>query len=369
MLIQLSNWSTLHRKNLNYGMKWEYLIMIKTINVAGITTQGSSFKLANIKAEEVLSVSSSCTVSWTECIVDDLPAAAKEVTKALGITLDPSILLGSYLSGYEDRGEILGLMLPIIVFTESKVRPTPMLIYIRKDHIVTIQDEHAGKILKLSEYASTFFRKLPTKPEEWVDRQTTLMIRIIDELSEHNFTVLRMIVESAEQIEIDLAGLRQIPRDLTLEMSNIKTSVLRFLNAIWATHTTVHSLRYGDPDMVSDNGAILAKFDVILAGLERQIEVAEHVLEVLTAGMNVLQTEVSNKLGSFLLWLTVIGTAILVPNTLATIYGAFPAAEGQSLPRFLGLIFSTVGATYATYWFVHKWWKKPRRARRKKLHI
>jgi magnesium transporter len=343
--------------------------MIKTINVTGITTQGSSFKLANISPEEILSVSSSCTVSWTECIVDDLPEAAKDVTKALGITLDPSIVLASYLSGYEDRGEILGLMLPTIMFTGSKVRVTPMLIYLRKDHIVTVQDEHAGKILRLSEYASTFFRRLPTKPEEWADRQTTLLIRIIDELSEHNFTVLRMIVEAAEQIEIDLAGLRQIPRDLTVEMSSIKTSVLTFLNAIWATHTTVHSLRYGDPDMVTDNDTILSKFDVVLAGLERQIQMAEHVLEVLTAGMNVLQTEVSNKLGSFLLWLSVIGTAVLVPNTLATIYGAFPAPESMSLTRLLALIFSTAGATYGSYWFVAKWWQKPRRVRRRKPHF
>jgi len=342
--------------------------MIKTINIAGISMQGSSFKLSNIKAEEILSISSSCTVVWTECVVDDLPATAGEVTKALGITLDPSVLLASYLSGYEDRGETLGLMLPIIMFVGSKVRISPMLIYIRKDHIVTIQDEQAGKILRLSDYTNTFFRRLPTNPEEWKDRQTTLLIRIIDELSEHNFTVLRMIVETAEQIEIDLAGLRQIPRDLTIEMSNIKTSILTFLNAIWATHTTVHSLRYGDPDMVSDNDTILTKFDVILAGLERQIQMVEHVLEVLTAGMNVLQTEVSNKLGSFLLWLTVLGTAVLVPNTLATVYGAFPASETEMLPRLLVLIASTTGATYGSYLFVRKWWGRARRIRRKKTH-
>ena len=343
--------------------------MIKTINIAGISTQGSSFKLSNVKAEEVSSVSSTCAVSWTEYIVDDLLEAAKEVTQALTITLEPSTLLGSYLSGYEDSGDTLGLMFPIITFSGSKVRPTPLLVYIRKDNVITIQDEQAGKILRLSEYANRFFSRLPTKPEEWADRQTTLLIRIIDELSEHNFTVLRMIVESAEQIEIDLAGLRQIPRDLTLEMSNIKTSVLRFLNSIWATHTTVHSLRYGDPDMISDNDVILAKFDPILAGLERQIQMAEHVLEVLTAGMNVLQTEVSNKLGGFLLWLTVVGTAVLVPNTLATVYGAFPAAEGEELPRLVGLVLSTAAATFASYWVVHKWWKKQKRGRRKKINI
>ncbi len=341
--------------------------MIKAINVAGITPQGSSFKLSNIKTEEMLSVCSSCSVSWTECIVDDIPDTAHEVTKALGITLDPSVLLGSYLSGYEDRGDVLGLMFPVIMFVGNRVTPSPMLIYIRKGHIVTIQDEHAGKILRLSDYASTFFRKLPAKPEEWADTQTILLVRIIDELSEHNFTILRMIVEAAEQIEIDLAGLRQIPRDLTLELSSIKTAILRFLNSIWATHTTTHSLRYGDPDMVSDNNAILAKFDIILASLERQIEMAEHVLEVLTAGMNVLQTEVSNKLGTFLLWLTVVGTAVLVPNTLATIYGAFPVPENWTLPRLLALILSTIGATYASYWYMRRYWKGAKRSFRKRL--
>jgi len=343
--------------------------MIKAINVAGITQQGSSFKLANIKTEEMLSVSSSCSVSWTECIVDDIPDTAPEVTKALGITLDPSVLLGSYLSGYEDRGDILGLMFPVIMFAGHRVKPSPMLIYIRKGHIVTIQDEHAGKILRLSDYASAFFRKLPTKPEEWADTQTMLLVRIIDELSEHNFTILRMIVEAAEQIEIDLAGLRQIPRNLTLELSNMKTAILRFLNSIWATHTSVHSLRYGDPDMVSDNDAILAKFDVILANLERQIEMAEHVLEVLTTGMMVLQTDVSNRLSTFVLWIAVADAAVLVPNTLATIFGSFPAPESWSLPRLLILILSTIGSTIAAYWLARRYWKGSKRPLRKKLHI
>jgi magnesium transporter len=73
--------------------------------------------------------------------------------------------------------------------------------------------------------------------------------------------------------------------------------------------------------------------------------------------MNVLQTEVSNKLGGFLLWLSVVGTAVLVPNTLATIYGSFPAEEAEMLPRLIALVAATAGATYISYWFVRKWWK------------
>ena len=48
-------------------------------------------------------------------------------------------------------------------------------------------------------------RKLPQTPENWADRQTMLLFRLLDEVSETNFSALRTIIERAEQIEIDLA--------------------------------------------------------------------------------------------------------------------------------------------------------------------
>ena len=64
-------------------------------------------------------------------------------------------------------------------------------------------------------------RKLPKEPENWATRQTILLFRLIDEVSETNFSGLRTIVEQAEQIEIDLTGPRQIERDVGFEISNI----------------------------------------------------------------------------------------------------------------------------------------------------
>ena len=99
---------------------------------------------------------------------------------------------------------------------------------------------------------------------------------------------------------------------------------MSFLNAVWAIRDVVHSLRYGDSDMVSDDSDVLVKFDIILADLDRQLSMAEHVLEVLAGGMSVLQTmfqanlqTVSNRMTTVLLWLTIVGTAILLPNTLS----------------------------------------------------
>ena len=77
---------------------------------------------------------------------------------------------------------------------------------------------------------------------------------------------------------------------------------------MWTIHDVVHSLRYGDSDRISDDSDVLVKFDIILADLDRQLSMAEHMLEVLAGGMFVLQTRfqaslqsVSNRMTTVLL--------------------------------------------------------------------
>ena len=94
--------------------------------------------------------------------------------------------------------------------------------------------------------------------------------------------------------------------DLSTELSNMKRSLLSFLNAVWATHDTVRNLKYGDSDMLTDDDDILEKFEVILATLDRQIQMAENVMEVISTGITVIQTESTNQLTKLIVWLTVL---------------------------------------------------------------
>jgi magnesium transporter len=142
-------------------------------------------------------------------------------------------------------------------------------------------------------------------------------------------------------------------------MFEIRRSVVTFLNTVWATHDIAHSLRYGDAEMVSDKEEILAKFNLILSDLERQISLAGNILEVLSANVSVIQADITNKMTTLLLWLTIIGTAILVPNTLATIYG-IPFLIGEHSNWIVTtLLLVTVLSTFVVYWYVKRWWKKP----------
>lgn len=332
--------------------------MIKAVSVAGLHDGGVPYKEPSAKLDEIARTITVGNLTWIECVVDNITGETPKILESLGISMDPSVLLSGYVSNYEDRGDTLGLMLPFVVPGNRKTQTSPLLIFMKKDLIVTIHDDHGGKITRLYNYATALLRKLPKEPEYWADRQTILLARLIDELSETNFSILRLIIERAEQLELDLAGSRQVERDLSLELSDMKTSLLTFLNAVWATYDTVHNLKYGDADMVSDDSAILAKFEVILGRLDRQIQMSENVMQMIATSFNVLQTEVTNKMTILIIWWTVAGTAELVPNTIATVFGLFPNHE-QNFSWILSTIIGSAAlATSVTYLYVRRWFGK-----------
>jgi magnesium transporter len=327
--------------------------MIKAISVAGLL-EGTPFKKPIVEIDELAEIISAGHLTWIECVVDSIIDDSPKILEKVGITMDASVLLSGYVSSYEDRGDTLGLMIPFVVPGNNKTLTAPILIFMKKDLIVTIHDDYGGKITRLYNYAPTVLRKLPKEVDSWADGQTILLARIIDEICESNFSILRLIVERAEQFEIDIAGSRQVTRDISLELSNMKTSLLTFLNAVWATYDTVHNLKHGDADMVSDDEIILGKFEVILGRLDRQIQMSENVMQMVATGVNVVQTEVTNKVTILIIWWTVAGTAELVPNTIATVFGLYPNHETVFFPIVATVVGSAILATAVAYFYVRK---------------
>ena len=337
--------------------------MLKTVSMAGIAEQGVPYKKENIKLEEAAQTLSIGNLTWIECVVDDIVDETPKILEKLDIKMDPKVLLSGYVTAYEDVGDTLGIMLPFIVTGDSRTQTSPILIFMKKDLIVTIHDDYGGKITKLYNYSNSLMRKLPKEPEQWADRQTILLFRLMDEVSETNFSSLRIIVEQAEQLEIDLAGSRQSDRDVGYELSNMKRSLLTFLNAVWATHDTVRNVKFGDPDMLTDDDDILEKFEVILGRLDRQIQMAENVMEVISTGVTIIQTETSNQLTKLIVWLTVAATAVLVPNTIATIFG-IPDLQISWTWVIPILAVSTFISALITYRYTKQWRVNPFRTQK-----
>ena len=334
--------------------------MLKTVSVAGIEEEGVPFKKESITLEDAVAeyVVESGTLTWIECVVDDIVNETPGILEKLKIDMDPSVLLSGYITAYEDIGDTLGIMLPFIITGDSRTQTTPILIFMKKDLIVTIHDDYGGKIAKLYNYSNSLMRKLPKESEQWANRQTILLFRLMDEVSETNLSILRTILEQAEQLEIDLSGSRQTDRNVSDELSNMKRSLLTFLNAVWATHDTVRNVKYGDPDMLTDDDDILEKFEVILGRLDRQIQMAENVMEIISTGVTVIQTETSNQLTKLIVWLTVAATAVLVPNTIATVLG-IPDLNVSLTWVIPILIISTVISVIVTYRWTKQWRVNP----------
>ncbi len=334
--------------------------MIKNLKLAALSLDGKPVKEQSSNINQLIPTLKNFSLSWLEFVVDNVQSESKEIIKQFGITLDPSVVLGGYYSNYEDEGDVLGITIPLIYFSGGTVDPSPVLIYISKNNIISIQDENVEKLLRLSNFSDGIMKKLLQSKETGVDRQTILFARIIDEIAERNYDTLRLIVERAQTIEIDMSSGKTPNKEITEKMTQIKRAILTFLTAIWATRTTVHSLRYGDPEMLSDEESILSKFDIVLADLDRQIQLAEQVLEVLSTSVNVIQTKltlednviqtnITNRLSMIILWLTVIGTAVLVPNTLATVFAIIPNSESIFNELMLILIASTIFSSALAY--------------------
>jgi magnesium transporter len=334
--------------------------MIKEIRGSGIIPGGLTIKSTLKNTDDALLFSKKCLMVWLDFVVDDISLGTKEVVEKMNLPVEPSSLFSGYLSNYEDKVEILGLMIPVVKFEERKLTTTNLLIYTRRDQIVTIHDEYMGH-LKLEQYSDVFMKKLPMLESDWGERTTLLLARIIDEISERNFRILGSIIEQADLIQNTL--LESGAREVSFELFEMKRSMITFLNVTWSIHDLVHSLRYGDAEMISDREEVLAKFEPIISELGREVSIAQQIADSVATTVNVLQTDISNKMTTLLIWLTIIGTAVLVPNTLATIYGIpfLPLNQALHSPMIVySLIATTIISTLVAYWYVWRWAKRPR---------
>ena len=90
---------------------------------------------------------------------------------------------------------------------------------------------------------------------------------------------------------------------------------------------------------------------------------AENVMEVISTGVTIIQTETSNQLTKLIVWLTVAATAVLVPNTIATIFG-IPDLQISWTWVIPILAVSTFISAFITYRWTKQWRVNPFRTQK-----
>ncbi len=324
---------------------------------------GRPLRLIGDNPHDFISSLKDYSVAWLNFPVKDIKKDAEVIGLSLGFSssLVPTIM-SSYLSAYEDRDTELGLKLPAVAVKKFDVLISPILILIRKDLIVTIHEENVNRLIRLSRYADAFMRKIkPNLIQE--DKITIILTRIIDENINRNFDHLREIEAQGDELSRILMD-PMMPRGMIApEIHNMKHALISYMDTLWATLDVVNSLRHGDAELISDSPKLLARVGILSDDVNRHIALSEHMSDVLASGLEVLQSIynnqlqiLNNRLALVMTWLTILGTAVLVPNTIATVMGnaAFNMGPQDEVWYLLLIIISTILATWAAYWWIKK---------------
>lgn len=324
---------------------------------------GRPCKMTGEQPSDFISILQDADIAWLNFSVSEIQEETAKIASALGFSssLVPSLLSG-YYSAYEDRDTELGLMFPAVRVTGLEVDVKPLLILIRKNLILTMHTKEVVRLVHFYRYAETFMRKIkPILP--WQDKLTIFLTRLIDENNSANFDHLRRIETQGDELSKRLTD-PTTPRNIIApEIHNMKHALIQYLDTLWATLDVINSLRHGDAELITDSPKLLARIGILAGDVNSQISLSEHMSEVLASGLEVLQSIynnqlqiINNRLALAVTWLTVLGTAVLVPNTLATIFSnpAFDMKPSDAGWYSAMLIISTVGSTLLAYWWIKK---------------
>lgn len=302
-------------------------------------------------------------LAWVNFAVDDLRRDGVQVAGLLGFSGSlVEALLETSWSNYDDRESEFGVRLPVVKVKGEDLEVSPLLILVRWGLILSLHERgKVNRMVRLSRYADVFMRKIP--PDRGMpDKLTILLTRLINENNERNFDALRFIQERGDVVSAALLDQSQTRELIGRQVYSVKHLLLQYLDVLWSNLDVIHSLRYGDAELLSDDETLLARMGILSDDITRQIQLAEHTTEVLISGLEVLQSVynnqlqvLNNKLALVVAWLTILGTAILVPNTIATTLGPITSFTGPARLYYLAFyVAATVVATWIAFWFVRR---------------
>jgi magnesium transporter len=337
---------------------------------AALYENGETRRKESNKVRDFCPLIKEATVAWIDYVVNDFEKESFEVAEALGFTKQlVNNIIKCSRSGYEDFENEIAILLPAIRVSGFDVDIDPLFIFIRQNMILTLHTKEMRRFFRIRRYAETLLRKLPQGLLQ-NDKITLFLIRIIDENNARNFDHLREIEEQGDKMSEDLAN-PKTPRDiLGPKIHQMKHALITYLGGLWATVDALNSIRYGDPDLLTDDSKILDRLSGLVGELHSQIGLAEHMSEVLASGLEVLQSIynnqlqiLNNRLALLAGYLAIFGTALLVPNTIATVLGnTMFNLTAKDVYWYIPLIvISTLVATIFAWWAVNKMKLLPRR--------
>jgi magnesium transporter len=330
----------------------------------GLFASGKTFKQDAESPMSFLEVINRSVVTWIDYMTDDPVRDIPMVAAQMGFS-EPIIAsaIGDIPINYQDFDSEIWMKFPSIQIRSGNVQAYPLYMFMRKNIVFTIHVSLVDKrFIRLRRYSDTILRKIKIDLQQQ-DKVTILMVRIIDANNDSNFRHLRVIEESGDTLSEDLMNARSDRTQLGPKIYHMKHALITYMNALWDSVDVIQALRYGDAELISDDEKMLNLLSVMSDEVKGQIGLAEHMSEVLASGLEVMQgiynnqlQILNNKLAMVVAYLTIIGTAILVPNTIATALGNAVFDIGPQDMWWYAILM--IGATFTATLCAWMWVKK-----------
>jgi magnesium transporter len=345
---------------------------------ASLDSLGKTFKIETEAPSQFLDTISQSVVSWVDYITDDPAKDLPVLAAKMGFSeLLIQNVTGGHQLNYQDFDSELFMRLPSIQIRGNDVQAYPLLFLIKKSLVFTIHMRLVDKrFIRLRRYSDVIMRRIPIdmRPE---DKLTILMSRIIDTNNDSNFRHLRVIEEFGDDLNKDLMEPNTDRTQLAPKIYEMKHALIVYMNALWESADVLHAIRYGDAELLTDNEKVLNKVSFLADEVKSQLGLSEHMSEVLASGIEATQaiynnqltvsnnqltiannqlTKMNNRFAMLAAYLAIVGTALLIPNTIATMLGNSVWVYG---PSDFGLYITfIVGATLVGSLIMWFWIKK-----------
>jgi len=273
---------------------------------------------------------------------------------------------------YEDFDTEMSIKLPSIQIRLNDhidVQSHTTILFLRRNFIFTVHPILVDRrFTRLRRYSNNILSKIPLVVSA-EDKLSMLLIRIIDQNNDRNFEHLRQIEERGDDLNKCVMDPNVDRNTLGPRIYDMKHALITYLDALWETVDVLHDLRYGDANLITNEPELLRRVGLLAENVSRQIGLAEHMSDVLSSGLEVLQTiynnqlqAMNNRIALLMTYLTVLGTAVLVPNTLATILSnsAFAMTEKDTGWYITLLVVATLISTILAFLWVRNFGIMPR---------
>lgn len=337
----------------------------------GMFPSGKTFKQDAESPAPFLDVMNRSVVAWVDYITDDpardIPAVAAQMGFSEAFIAS---LSGDPQLNYQDFDDAMWMRFPSIQIRGTNVTAHPLVVLIRKNFVFTVHVSLVDKrFIRLRRYSDTILKKIPIDglPE---DKLTILVARIIDANNDSNARHLRVIEELGDDLNQTMMDPSTDRSRIGPKIYEMKHALIVYMNALWETIDVLHALRAGDAELITNDETLLNMISVMIDEIKGQIGLAEHMSDVLASGLEVMQSiynnqlqTTNNKLAMVVAYLTIIGTALLVPNTIATMLGdaVFNIGPPDMIWYAPLMFFGTIGAAVLSWWWVKKIGLLPKR--------